>query len=217
MADDNTNPMEQILTAAEKLFAEKGFSGTTVREITKEAHCSTVAVNYYFHGKEGLYIEVFNRRMKLLTKQRIGRLEQYLSAQKSKMNLESLIRSFAEVFWEPLIKDRPSQNFMKLLIHETYDPHLPKGLFLNKIIHPLRNIMRQTLLLVCPGLNPMEADLCLHSIAAQLLNALQAQDLFKGIDEKDMPFLNLEKVLNHIVRFSAAGVRVYAENKNANN
>jgi AcrR family transcriptional regulator len=217
MAYGNTNPTERILTAAEKLFAEKGFSGTSIREITTKAHCNLVAVNYYFHGKDRLYIEVFNRRMNLLTKQRIGRLEQQISAKESNLELESLIRSFAEMFWETFIKDGSGQNFMKLLMHEMYNPHLPKELFLNKVIQPLRNIVRQALLVMCPRLDRIEADLCFHSIAAQLLNALQAQDLFKGLSEEDIPFLNLEKVLNHIVRFSAAGIWAYAENKKTNN
>jgi hypothetical protein len=97
-----------------------------------------------------------------------------------------------------------------------HEPHLPKGLFLNKVIQPLRNSMQPKLLSMYSGLNQMEADLCLHSIAAQLISALQTQDLFKGSDVKDIPFMNMKKVLNHIVRFSVAGVQVYGENKNTN-
>ena len=46
---------EQILSAAEVLFAEKGFSYTSIRDITEKADCNLAAVNYYFHGKENLY------------------------------------------------------------------------------------------------------------------------------------------------------------------
>lgn len=212
VTDNNSNLGEQILSAAETLFAKKGFRRTSIRDITSKANCNLASVNYYFHGKENLYIEVFNRRMELLTRQRIRLLEQRLSNKKT-INLELLIRFFAEVFLEPLLKNSSGQNFIKLLLQEMNEPHLPKGLFLNKVIQPLRNSMQPKLLSVCPELNQMEADLCLHSIAAQLITAHQAQNLFKGSDVKDMPFMNMKKVLSHIVRFSVAGVRVYAENK----
>ena len=55
----NKRTREQILVAAEKLFAEKGFGGTSIKDITEKADCNIAAVNYHLHGKENLYIEVF--------------------------------------------------------------------------------------------------------------------------------------------------------------
>ena len=46
---------ERILLASQKLFAEKGFDATSVRDITTEAHCNVASVNYHFGDKEGLY------------------------------------------------------------------------------------------------------------------------------------------------------------------
>src|SRR5262249_22097508 len=49
---------ERLLRAAGELFAEKGFEGTTVREICQRAGAGNIAaVNYYFRDKERLYIE----------------------------------------------------------------------------------------------------------------------------------------------------------------
>lgn len=44
-----------LLDAAKKLFGNKGFNGTTVREIAQEAGVNLSLVSYYFEGKEGLY------------------------------------------------------------------------------------------------------------------------------------------------------------------
>lgn len=41
-----------ILQVAEKLFAEKGFDGTTVREISKAAKINIAMVSYYFGSKD---------------------------------------------------------------------------------------------------------------------------------------------------------------------
>lgn len=42
----------QILEVAEKLFAENGFDGTTVRQIAKEADINVAMISYYFGSKE---------------------------------------------------------------------------------------------------------------------------------------------------------------------
>lgn len=42
----------QILLVAERLFAEKGFDGTSVRDISKTAKINIAMVSYYFGSKE---------------------------------------------------------------------------------------------------------------------------------------------------------------------
>ncbi len=44
----------QILEVAESLFAEKGFDGTSIRDIAKEAKINIAMVSYYFGSKERL-------------------------------------------------------------------------------------------------------------------------------------------------------------------
>lgn len=44
----------QILQVAETLFAEKGFDGTSIREISKNAEINIAMVSYYFGSKEKL-------------------------------------------------------------------------------------------------------------------------------------------------------------------
>ena len=56
----NFNKMEfndkqiEILLVAEKLFAEEGFDGTSVRDIAKKASINIAMISYYFGSKEKL-------------------------------------------------------------------------------------------------------------------------------------------------------------------
>lgn len=52
---------EHILQAAEKLFSEFGFEGTSLREITHEAGVNLASVNYHFGSKKGLIQAVMER------------------------------------------------------------------------------------------------------------------------------------------------------------
>jgi AcrR family transcriptional regulator len=50
---------EKIKDAAKKVFLEKGFGGTTTRDIAEYADSNIALVNYYFRSKEKLFHEVF--------------------------------------------------------------------------------------------------------------------------------------------------------------
>jgi AcrR family transcriptional regulator len=51
---DLTDKQIQILEVAETLFAEKGFDGTSIRDISKAAKINIAMVSYYFGSKEHL-------------------------------------------------------------------------------------------------------------------------------------------------------------------
>ena len=53
----------QIIQTAEKLFADKGFSGTSVRDIADEADVNLAMISYYFGSKEKLLEALFTYRM----------------------------------------------------------------------------------------------------------------------------------------------------------
>ncbi|MBO3752930.1 TetR family transcriptional regulator [Streptosporangiaceae bacterium NEAU-GS5] len=46
----------QILAAARKLFAEKGFDKTTIRGVAREAAVDPALVHHYFDTKDGLFV-----------------------------------------------------------------------------------------------------------------------------------------------------------------
>jgi len=49
----------QIMETAENLFAEKGFNGTSVRDIAEKAHVNLAMISYYFGSKEKLLEALF--------------------------------------------------------------------------------------------------------------------------------------------------------------
>ncbi|MFL5740518.1 MAG: TetR family transcriptional regulator [Flavisolibacter sp.] len=53
---------EHIIEAAEKLFADKGFAGTSVRDIAEAAGVNLAMISYYFGSKEKLMEAMFSTR-----------------------------------------------------------------------------------------------------------------------------------------------------------
>ena len=66
----------RLMTSAERLFAERGISGVSVRVITEDAGANTAAINYHFGSKRGL-IEAI---IKLRADDETARRERFLAA-----------------------------------------------------------------------------------------------------------------------------------------
>jgi AcrR family transcriptional regulator len=54
---------ESILRAAEALFAEFGYEGTSTRQIAKDSGANMSMINYYFGSKEGVFMEIMTQRI----------------------------------------------------------------------------------------------------------------------------------------------------------
>lgn len=61
-APRNTGTREVILETAERLFAERGFVATSVRDIVREADTSAPSLYHFFGSKENLLVELINDR-----------------------------------------------------------------------------------------------------------------------------------------------------------
>lgn len=57
--------LQQIIAAAEDIFAERGFKGATVAAIAEAVNLPKANILYYFKTKEGLYRGVINRLLSI--------------------------------------------------------------------------------------------------------------------------------------------------------
>lgn len=60
---EKTDKRADILKAAESLFSEFGFEGTSTRQIAKESGANMAMINYYFGSKEGVFLEIMEVRI----------------------------------------------------------------------------------------------------------------------------------------------------------
>lgn len=93
-ANKQFSTKDRILGAAEELFAQYGFGGTSLRQVTTRADVNIAAVNYHFGSKENLVNEVFRRRMDEMSAQRLSALSAARAA--SPGALEPILAAFVE-------------------------------------------------------------------------------------------------------------------------
>jgi AcrR family transcriptional regulator len=107
-----SNLRDEILDAAEELFANLGYAGTTMREVSQYAKVTQALISYYFGSKYGLFEEVFLRRGSAISDERLKNLDT-LQAQ----GQTPAVRAIVEAFLLPTVVLRTSiqgRHFLRL-------------------------------------------------------------------------------------------------------
>jgi AcrR family transcriptional regulator len=91
---NGTDTKERILDAAERLFAERGISGTSLRAVTRKAAVNLAAVHYHFGSKEALCQAVLARRIRPLNDERLERLRAIESETAGRPSVEAIVKAF---------------------------------------------------------------------------------------------------------------------------
>jgi len=198
----------RLLEAAEVLFAERGFDGTSVRDLAARAGCNVASVNYYFGGKENLYRQLWHRHLHELTRARIASIEAVMSGGQGPC-VEDLLRSFSHAFVGPLMDDECGRRLMRLMAREMIDPHLPAEMFGKEVIRPTMGAMQGALEKLCPQLDKSKVPAVVFSLVGQLVHAIRLRVMRECMEDELLEIFEPEKLTEHIVAFTAAGIRAY--------
>jgi AcrR family transcriptional regulator len=205
--DSKRPAQERLLDTAEELFSEHGFAGTSVRDIAAAAGCNIASVNYYFGGKEKLYIAMFRRHMNKLLNEQIENIQKVMNSDHP--TLEQLLRSLVASTLRTSNDDGGERPLMKMMVREILDPHLKTAIMVDELIGKFLTELRNAIVTLCPGFKSETGLLCVYSLDGIVLHAL----LFSEYYYEYYPNLKVDELIEHIVRFSTAGIRAYAEGK----
>jgi AcrR family transcriptional regulator len=102
-----------LLKAATLVFAERGYVGASVRQITQKAAANQAAINYHFGGKEQLYRAVLEAARDALANESALDAEE-LDAMEPDVALKSYLRQFLA----PLVKRDKVSRYMRIFSWE---------------------------------------------------------------------------------------------------
>lgn len=197
----------RILEAAEHLFAETGFSATSLRQITSLAEVNLASVNYHFGSKKELIQAVLQRYLAVL----MPRLDQEftrLLASQQPVKLETAL----SVFVEPLVElERVRRNgttlFLQLLGRGYTDVQGHLRWFFN---HHYGRTLDKFVLLVqqsCPQLPASEIFWRLHFSLGTIVFTMASSEALKDIAAADFhEVVEIDGVINRLIPYLAAGI-----------
>jgi AcrR family transcriptional regulator len=112
----------QILDAAERLFAERGFRGTSVRAITDLAGANLAAVGYHFGSKAELLATVVRRVVEPITAAQRAGLDRLL-ARSPDPSVADLVEAFAGPMFDGMpAGDESGARTSRLIVTIIVDP-----------------------------------------------------------------------------------------------
>ena len=110
--DDADGTRDRILRTAERLFAERGFNGVSVRELAAAAQVNIASIGYHFKSKEGLLSEVYRRHCEPMIEERLRGLEA-----SSRLRGKAKVAAIIEAFIRPAlaqVEAEDGETFIRL-------------------------------------------------------------------------------------------------------
>lgn len=206
------NVKDRLVDSAEELFCERGFKGTSIRDIAALAGCNIASVNYYFGSKEKLYEEVWHRHLIPMRDARLASIDKVMSQGQARPTLEDLLMSFAHTFVGSMVDSSSMSRLSKLMAREYIDSHLPTNMFVEEVMMPTITAMNSALAKTCPDLDESKILPVVFSIVGQLVHLVHVKTMFEhGSDDLNIQPFDYLELIDHIVKFSAAGIRAYID------
>ncbi len=148
---------DKLMDAAEKLFARRGFYGSSLRDITSAAGVDLALVNYHFGSKKQLFIAVIERRGAVLNEERLRRLsDARLGAAPGAPSTEAVVGAFLDPILERLAHAGPGwHNYFALIAYVNNSPEWGSKLMGKTFDGVVREFIR-TLLDSLPGSAPVD-------------------------------------------------------------
>ncbi|WP_394176463.1 TetR/AcrR family transcriptional regulator [Thalassotalea litorea] len=197
----------KILNAAENLFADKGFTGTSLREITSAAEVNLAAVNYHFGSKKELIKALMKRYLDVLSPELEGSLLAVME-ENDDLSLEQVF----EAFVEPLLtlntlKEQGTSNFLQLLGHSYTDS---QGFLRWFITTNYPGIIDNFVIAVhkaYPELSSEDMFWRLHFTMGTAVFAMSSTSALIDIAENDFNTeVDIEGVIRRLIPYVASGV-----------
>jgi AcrR family transcriptional regulator len=199
--DTKDSTRERLLDAAGEVFAERGFDGATIRDITRKAGANVAAVNYYFRDKNELYAATLQHAHTAACNLPYERETALSAEERVYIFVENLLRRFLD----PL---RPRWHG-QLMAREMAQPTPVFDQVIAEVFRPKCEWLQRALAELCGGrFEGAQLDYITTSIVGQCTfyrqNRHIIQQLFPGLFAPDDL---IERLARHITDFSLAAIR----------
>lgn len=195
-----SNTKIRILDEAERLFAERGFEATSLREITAAANVNLAAVNYHFHSKDELIRAVVARRIEPLNRKRLAMLEEVMN----KPSLETVMHAF----YAPVVEMHrdPTCRFPPLMGRIFAEPGPVRKFFLEQM-SPTARRFTEVLQGLLPGLPPKVLFWRVHFSVSILAFTMAGAHVLDALSKGTCDPTDVEDTTRRMVEYACAGLR----------
>ncbi len=193
---------ERVLDVAERLFAEGGFDGVSMRDIATTAEVGLPLIVYHFETKRNLYRALFERR-KTVLEARLTALHAPVAAGEDPV--EHIVRAFVV----PVIRIQETEAgiaYAKLVAREASDPRESERGIVADYFDPFAKEFVKAIRKALPGHGPSYAHWAyLFAVGALVMSVFDRR--IERISGGKVKPGNLQRKTDYLVNFITAGIR----------
>jgi AcrR family transcriptional regulator len=199
---------ERILDAAERLFAQRGFHGVSIRDITGAASVDVALANYHFGSKQGLLEAVFARRAEELNGERLARLDALLAAGRRKApTLEEIIDAFTHPLLDRSARGGPGWKSYFALVAEVNNSPEFGGVLMTRTFDQVVQRFIEAIRRALPGCEERDLYWAYHFLSGALTLTFAETGRIDKLSGGVCRSSDLDSVHERLVPFCAAGFR----------
>jgi AcrR family transcriptional regulator len=199
---------ERILATAEKLFAERGYHGVSIRDVTGAAEVDVALVNYHFGSKQGLLEAVFLRRAADLNDERLALLDAVLAQSGRRApRLEAIIDAFTRPLLDRSTRGSAGWKSYFALIAEINNSPEFGGVLMTRFFDPVVQRFIEAIRRALPGCDERDLYWAYHFLSGALTLTFAETGRIDKLSGGVCRSSDLASVHERLVPYCAAGFR----------
>ena len=162
---------QEIISAAIELFAQKGFRGTTTRDLAAHAGVNEAIIFRHFKTKEELYTAILEHKVGQSREAQCQEFERLTETRDDVLLFEALGNTFMQ-------KHEEDNTFMRLLLFSALEGHALSEMFLASVADrdPVAYYIQKR---IDEGaFRPVDAHLAARALFGMFASFIQWQELF---------------------------------------
>jgi AcrR family transcriptional regulator len=195
-----------ILAAAERLYAERGFSDVTLRDIVSAANVNLAAVNYHFGSKDELIAELFVSRSLALNRERLRNLRAAEEQGGGRADITDILRALVGPTLRGCLGPQNERaTAARFMIRASIESVPPIRRIRNREIDHLRKFiaaMRRAL----PAHRDVELYWGLHFALAMAQQTVRDTERLAKLSEGQCDIDDVENVIDRVVAVAMMGL-----------
>jgi AcrR family transcriptional regulator len=200
MPSDHTR--SAILSAAERLYADRGFGEVTLRDIVAAADVNLAAVNYHFGSKDELIAELFVTRSLATNRERLNELKAAEEAGSGRADINAILRALVGPTLRGCLgPDRERSTAARFMIRASIESVPPIRRIKNREIDHLRKFaaaMRRSL----PGRDEVDLYWGLHFALAMAHQTIRDSERLTKLSDGKCDLNDVQGIIDRVVAVS---------------
>lgn len=198
---------DRILDAAERLFADAGYDGVSLRQITSAAGVELALANYHFGPKSELFVAVVRRRAEELNRERMALID----ALPDPPTIEGLIDAFGRPFMEKSLRGGSGWKSYARLIAQIANAERWTQVVMTAHFDPVAEAFIAGAKRALPGADARNLYWGFHFMVGAMTMTFAETGRIDVLSRGRCRSRSLDRIFARMVPFLAAGFRRLAE------